>query len=139
MELRFAAARRNAQLVANLFVGIPLNIMEDKDGAGATRQPADRIFQIDFVGHGDIARCANVGVVHFLRCPTVMNRHRLATRERHIHRDSVQPGGKRCVSPKTGQLVPHANKHVLRDFLSQYPIAQHPRTQGIDPIDVDPV
>ena len=130
MKLRLAAARGNAQQVANLLMGEALHVVQYEHPSRARRQCRNCGFQVHSNSNRcrvlrDEVECIVGGEAVALRAIC------LFPRQHHVHGQPVKPGAECALTAVERQLVPQAYEHILRCLLRFNAIAQHADAQRV--------
>src|SRR4026209_1135422 len=101
MELRLYSSDRDAELLRDLLVLIPFDIVQYERGPRARRQSRDRPFEVDLELRR-IARCERTDLTRIIHRQHSRDATLVAPRvfQHRVHREPVKPRGTRAFPPE---------------------------------------
>ena len=140
MQLRLRGSRRHAENAADLLVLVAFDVVQHEHRAGAVRQLLDGRLQVH--AQVQVLRARRVrNLEHWLAVgeePFAGGAERPEPLDDHVHRQAVEPRRKRRLTAKQGELLPRADKDVLRQLVGCVG-AGHPSRQIEDARHMSPV
>src|SRR5205085_4464216 len=137
MELRLRRAFGDAEYVSDLVVVVPLDVVQDEDGAIAGRQLRDGALKGDAINDRHLVRVLRAA--HDLHGRLALFGRKLGpcapapkVHEHLIDREPMQPSGEGRLAAKTADLVEEMREDVLRQVFSFGRVAEHAEAERID-------
>jgi hypothetical protein len=141
MKLRLTSARSDPTQLGDLLMLVPFNVVQNKNLSRSRRQLCYRIRQVHSLNVH--RRPCNFGPTLVADIGFISSRGFLALGlsrvQYHVHRQTVQPGGKSALSSELRQLFPCPHENILGELLALGPATRHPGAQRVHPVGVQPV
>jgi hypothetical protein len=138
VELRFRGAYAYAQHFGDLFVFVPLDIVQQEYCPVSRRKLGYGLLKSQALDHRDSPRALKrrfdkVGEIAFLARVLKLYPALAKVHKHLIDRQTVQPGREGRIASKTLELSEDLHEHFLRKVFGQSRVAEHPQAKRIYP------